>query len=64
MILRRVAGSEVPVGFGNANDFDLGIVQRMFQKSLDVPVNQANDANPKRRLVLEGRALTQEIGVL
>ena len=38
------------VRFGDADDFNLGAVQRCAKKSVNVSVNQADDADAQRRL--------------
>jgi hypothetical protein len=54
-------GGEGLVRFSDANDLNLWIVQRMIEKSLDVAMDQANNANPKRHLIFRPRGLTLEI---
>jgi hypothetical protein len=61
VIARRVLRGEGMIRFRDAYDFNLWIVQRMIEKSLDVAMDQANNANPKRHLIFRPRGLTLEI---
>ena len=58
-VVEAVAGrgrrEQARVGFGDADDFNLGAVQRLAEESVDVAVNQANDADAQRRMRGRGR---------
>ena len=58
--LGRVLGSERLIWFRNAYNLNLRIVQRMFQESLDMPVNQTDDADPERSPTVCRRGLSLE----
>ena len=55
--LFRISSEQRLVRFGDANDFDRGIVKRTLEKSLDMAVNQADDADTQRRPILRVHAL-------
>jgi hypothetical protein len=59
--LFSIAGGERLIRFGDADDFDLGAVEGVFEESLDVAVNETDDADAKRsgswsRIFLRGEA--------
>jgi hypothetical protein len=49
-IARCGFGAQFRVGFGNADDLDLGAVPRLLEKSVHVTMNQAHNADAKRRM--------------
>jgi hypothetical protein len=44
-VLLRISRSERLIWFGDAYDFDFWIVERVVEKSLDMSVNQTDDAD-------------------
>jgi hypothetical protein len=58
--LGRVLGSERLVWFRDAHNLNLRIVKRMFKKSLDMPVNQTDNADPERSLIIRWRSLAMD----
>ena len=58
-ILAGSLGQQLPIGFRDSDDLNLGIVAGLLEKSMHVSVNQTDDANPQRARSLLGRASSE-----
>jgi len=56
-VSRCILGSELPIGFGDSHNLNFWIVERLLQKSLDVSMNEANDADTERGVSFRRRSL-------